>query len=77
MKFTADEELTVPAGTYAYQADVGAGTITLSMRIMSASAFVPITNGAITADETGIISLPTCRMKAGLTSDAEFVMDEV
>ena len=74
MKFTGDIELTVPAGLYNYTADVGAGAVTLTMSL-SGAPFVAVTDGAFSADDTGLIRFATCRVKAGLTSDAAFTMN--
>ncbi|HHZ71337.1 MAG TPA: hypothetical protein EYN54_13915 [Methylococcaceae bacterium] len=77
MKFTLDEEQTVPRGTYSYIADVGAGSITLSyapageMKLLNTA---DITDGVITGSPTDLIQVSTCRFKAGLTGDATFSM---
>lgn len=77
MKFTADEEQTVLGGKYNYQANVGTGAVTLQIKINPASSFLNVTDGAFTVDDTGIIEITTCRMKAGLTNDAEFIMSKI
>ena len=74
MKFTLDEAQTVPAGEYNYIADIGAGAVTLTMSL-NQGPFVAISDGAFTVDDTGLIKFATCRVKAGLTSDASFIMN--
>lgn len=69
MKFTGDEEQTVPAGEYNYVAD-GSAVLTMSL---SGGPFVAVTGGALT-DDTGLIRFGTCRVKAGLTGTDTFTM---
>jgi len=73
MKFTGDIEQTVPAGEYNYTADTGAGAVTLTMSL-SGGPFVEVTGGGFSADDTGLIRFGTCKVKAGLTSNAAFTM---
>lgn len=77
MKFIADEEQAVTGGVYNFQATTNGGAVSLAMKLTGASEFVPVTGGAFTADETNIITLSTCIMKAGLIGGAEFVMNKV
>ena len=74
MKFTGDESQTVPACEYNYNVDIGAGAVTLTMSL-NQGPFIAIPDGAFTADDAGLIQFATCRVKAGLTSDATFVMN--
>ncbi len=75
MNFIADEAQTVTSGKYVYQAIITSGGVTMEMS-MSGGAFSPITDGAFTADADGVIDLPTCRLKAGLTGDAVFKLEK-
>ena len=75
MKFTLDEAQTVPAGQYNYVANVGGGDVTLSISLNN-EPFVAIGDGAFPADSAGLITLATCRVKAGLTGDATFLMSK-
>ncbi|MES0328058.1 MAG: hypothetical protein ABUK13_07700 [Gammaproteobacteria bacterium] len=75
MIFTADEEQTVTRGTYNYVAAPGTGSITLNYAPAGVMTLVNsngIVNGVVTAADTDLIVLPTCRFKAGLTGDATF-----
>ena len=75
MKFTGDEAQTVPGGEYNYIADIGSGLVTLTMSL-SGGPFVAIGEGAFVADSAGLITFATCRLKAGLTSDATFTINK-
>ena len=75
MKFTGDEAQTVTAGLYNFNVDIGAGAATLTMKLSGASSFIAVPDGAFTTDDAGLIRFGTCRLKAGLTSDASFTMD--
>jgi len=74
MKFTGDEAQTVTAGEYNYVADIGSGAVTLTMSL-NQGPFIAVSDGAFAADDTGLIRFATCRVKAGLTSDASFIMN--
>jgi len=77
MKFTADEEQTVPRGTWSYLADAGTGSITLSYAPAGEMTLVntaSITDGVLAGSTTDLIQLSTCRFKAALTGDATFSM---
>mgnify|MGYP003655644859 CR=1 FL=1 len=74
MKFIGDEAQTVSSGEYNYNAVIGTGAITLTMSLNS-GPFIAVPDGAFTADDAGLIVFATCRVKAGLTSNASFVMN--
>ena len=77
MKFNQDFDQTVPAGKYNFQFTANGGTATLQMKLTASDGFTNIPDGALSADSSSIIEIATCRMKAGLTGDATFLMDRV
>lgn len=77
MKFTADIAQPVESGKYNYQFTAGSGAATLQIKTEGASGFVNVPDGALTADSTELIELARCELKAGLTSDAEFILNRI
>lgn len=73
MRFTDDIGQDVSGGDYNYTVVLGGGTCTLTFSI-EGNPFVAVPDGAFAGDESGIITFGNCKVKAGLTGAATFVM---
>lgn len=69
-------EQAIGSGIYSYTADITTGTITISISI-DGNPFVTVTDGIISATETGVMTLPVCNIKAVYSGDAVFALGQV
>ena len=79
MKFKADNAKKISAGRYNFQfianTDATPGVASLTFSI-SNGPFKPVKNGTFSADDNDIIEIGACRLRAGLTNDAAFIMSK-
>jgi hypothetical protein len=75
--FTNDIARPIVRGAYIFQATMSTGTVTLQWSLDEGVTFDLIDNGVFASSSNGIIQLPKCQLKAGITLDATFSLSPV